>query len=138
MARAPVWCAASHSRNVVCRAAGVNDRASNMRTTARTPEASPGHLARALGISERTARRFISSGRMPAVYALAWAISIEGDIGAVWPEWRGWTIRAGQIHAPEGYSFHPGELRAIPLRAQQIAHLERERLEPRQLLLASP
>lgn len=107
-----------------------------MRTTARTPEASPGHLARALGISERTARRFKASGQMPFAYAVVWAVLAEGDLGAVDPAFKGWRIERGRIVAPEGYGFRPGELLAIPLRMQQIAHLEREAREPRQLLLA--
>lgn len=106
-----------------------------MPATAPTPDVSAEHLARGLGISLRTARRYKAAGEMPAVYALAWAIAVDGDLGAVFPTWRGWSMRDGQLWAPEGYGFHPGEVRAIPLRAQQIAHMTRELSEPRQLCL---
>lgn len=107
-----------------------------MSSTVKTPDVSAEHLARGLGISVRQARRYKAAGHMPALYGIAWALAIDGDIGAVFPAWRGWRLRDGQLWAPEGYGFRPGEIAAIPLRAQQIAHLSRELQEPRQLALA--
>jgi hypothetical protein len=107
-----------------------------MSTTVATPDVSAEHLAQGLGISIRQARRFKAAGTMPALYGLAWSLAIDGDLGALFPEWRGWVMRAGQLWAPEGYGFRPGEVRAIPLRAQQLAHMQRELSEPRQLRLA--
>lgn len=100
-----------------------------------TPDVSAEHLAQGLGISVRQARRYKASGTMPALYGLAWSLGVDGDLGAAFPAWTGWAIRDGQLWAPEGYGFRPGEIRAIPLRQQQLAHLERELSEPRQLAL---
>jgi hypothetical protein len=100
-----------------------------------TPDVSAEHLAQGLGISIRQARRFKAAGTMPALYGLAWSLAIDGDLGAVFPDWSGWAMRDGQLWAPEGYGFRPAEVRAIPLRQQQIAHLERESREPRQFAL---
>jgi hypothetical protein len=102
-----------------------------------TPDVSAEHLAQACGISVRTARRYKASGSMPFALAVLWAVLGEGDLGAVCPQWRGWTLRDGQLFAPEGYGFRPGEVRAIPIRNQQLAHLEREMTQPRQLLLCA-
>jgi hypothetical protein len=102
-----------------------------------TPDASPELLSQALGISIRQARRYKAAGRLPFAYAVVWAVLAEGDLGVIDPAFAGWTIRDGQVYAPEGYGFRPGELRAIPLRNQQLAHLERELSQPRQLMLCA-
>jgi hypothetical protein len=104
---------------------------------ARTPEASAALLAEALGISLRTARRFKAAGRMPFAYAVVWAILAEGDLGIADPAFSGWRVRDGQIYSPDGVAFRPGEIAAIPIRHQQLAHLTRQLEQPQQLLLCA-
>jgi hypothetical protein len=104
-------------------------------SNAATPDVSAEHLAQGLGISVRQARRFKAAGKMPALYAMAWALAVEGDLGAAFPAWRGWAMRDGQLFAPEGYGFRPGEVRAIPMRAAQLRELEHVAREPRQFAL---
>jgi hypothetical protein len=99
------------------------------------PAASAAAVAAALGISLRSARRYKAAGQLPFPYAVMWAVLGCGDLGAIRPEWRGWRIHGGQIVTPDGYGFSPGELAAVPIRYQHLAALERERSEPRQLML---
>ena len=51
------------------------------------------------------------------------------------PAFAAFKLHDGCIVLPNGYSFPPGYLYAIPKRMQQIAELERERCTPKQLLL---
>ena len=102
-----------------------------------TPDVSAEHLAQGLRISVRQARRYKAAGRMPFVYGALWAVVVDGDLGAAFPEWRGWAIRAGQLWAPEGYGFRPGEVRAIPMRCAQVRELEHAAAEPRQFALGA-
>jgi hypothetical protein len=99
------------------------------------PDASAAAVAAALGLPLRTVRRYKAAGTLPFPWAVVWAVKGLGDLGAVDPAFRGWIVRQGQIFAPEGYGFTPGELSAIPIRTQQLRALERERAEPRQLML---
>jgi hypothetical protein len=93
-------------------------------------------LASLTGASERTARRWIATGRMPAALALAVSLLASGDLGTVWPEWRGWRIVRGELTSPEGWTFRPGEIAALPL--LEAAHREAQRAlaEPAQWSLA--
>lgn len=106
-----------------------------MSTLGTFPDASAAAVAAALGISMRSARRYKAAGILPFPYALMWAVLGLGDLGALDAAFRGWTVRQGRIFAPEGYGFTAGELRAIPLRWQELRELQRERREPRQLML---
>lgn len=104
-----------------------------MSSTAETPDVSAGHLSRALALPLRTARRYIARRRMPFALAFLWRVLIEGDLGQVSDEWRGWTLARGELISPEGIAFRPGEVLSIPIRQQQLAHLKLELAEPRQL-----
>lgn len=105
-----------------------------MSTTTPAPDVSAAALAAALGIPERTARRYKARG-LPFPWAVVWRVLGCGDLGAVCPAFAGWRIHRGQIYSPDGYGFTPGELAAIPLRYQQLRELELNAAEPRQLLL---
>lgn len=100
------------------------------------PDASPAAVAAALGVSLRTARRFKAAGKLPFPYALMWELLGAGNLGAAFPEWRGWIVRAGQLVSPEGWTFSAGEVRAMPLRYAQLRELEHIARDPAQLLLS--
>ncbi|MCH8100319.1 MAG: hypothetical protein IIB74_07775 [Proteobacteria bacterium] len=59
----------------------------------------------------------------------------DNDLGKIDPAFAGFRLVKGEIVTPNGYSYPPGYLYAIPIRLQQIADLQRERNTPRQLLL---
>lgn len=84
-------------------------------------------LARFAGVSERTARRWRRDG-IPARY-VALAELLAGELGAVAPAWSGWTLDRRGLTSPEGWTFTPGELRAVPIQYQRVAALERERAD---------
>ena len=109
-----------------------------MAVDAPCPDASAEHLSSVLGVSVRTARRWKAAGRLPFAYAVVWAVLGEGDLGAADDAFAGWRVRDGQVISPDGNAFRPGEIAAIPIRHQQLAHYERELQQPRQLLLCAP
>jgi hypothetical protein len=78
-------------------------------------------LARGCGVSIRTARRWVNSGKVPALYASALE---EGDLGRVSPAWRGFRFLRDQLVTPGGEKLRPGEITSIPLRQQQLRLLE--------------
>ncbi len=55
------------------------------------------------------------------------------DLGDIAPGWRGWKLWNGLLWSPEGDAFAAGEVRAIPLRAQLVAELERRVAMPTHL-----
>lgn len=98
-------------------------------------ESTPEQLAQLAGVSVRTARRWRSSGRMPRAARILIALRLGWlELGALCPAWRGWRLAGGAIVSPEGWTFTPGELLALPIRYQQL------RLEERQVAaeLADP
>lgn len=93
-------------------------------------------IARLLGVHLDTARRYKRSGRMPRAIARYLELRLAGELGFVDTAWRGFRLVAGQLVTPEGATLRPGEIRAVPIRLQQIAELERLAAEPRQWNLA--
>lgn len=91
-------------------------------------------IAAALGVSARTARRWLQTRRFPDWSLIAWA-ALAGDLGAFHPDWRGYRLVADRIVTPEGAELRPGDLAAIPLRQQYLAELEKQLRGPRQLEL---
>ena len=57
------------------------------------------------------------------------------DLGEIDKAWRGFTLTRGQLFTPGGTPYKPGEVEAIPIRRQQIAHYKRELATPKQWLL---
>ena len=57
------------------------------------------------------------------------------DLGDLDPAFAGFQLVDGQIVTPNGYSYPPGFLYAIPIRLQQVSELQRELATPRQLML---
>lgn len=59
----------------------------------------------------------------------------DTDLGKIDPAFAGFKLHNGQIVTPNGYSYPPGYLYAIPLQQQLISELQRQAKIPRQLLL---
>lgn len=57
------------------------------------------------------------------------------DLGKFDKAFAGFELCDGRIVTPNGYAYPPGYLYAIPIRLQQIAHLESELRTPKQWLL---
>lgn len=81
--------------------------------------------------SVRSARRWIRTGLAPTIVMRWLQFKVCAQLAVIHPKWEGWTLRRdGKLHSPEGFQFTPDELRAMPLRYQEISAL---RLEIRQL-----
>jgi len=87
-------------------------------------------IAALCGVDIATARRWKSGrSRIP----VAAKKLLAGDLGAFGKEWKGWKIVKGEIVSPEGWSYPPGEILAIPFLRAQLAHFESLRRQAREL-----
>lgn len=59
----------------------------------------------------------------------------KNDLGHLDPAWEGFVIQNGILFTPNGYRYPPGFIYSIPIRMQQVSHLQRELETPTQLLL---
>lgn len=83
-------------------------------------------LAAETFVSVRTARRWRRMGKAPTL-ALRWLeLRHYGALETLHAAWQGWHVRAGQLHHPDGWTFTPAELTAIPLRYQELSALRCE------------
>jgi signal transduction histidine kinase len=82
-------------------------------------------LARRTLSSVRSARRWIREGLAPRLIVWCLRIMFDAPLGELSREWDGWSLRDGKLHSPEGTAFTPHEIRALPLRLQQLSALER-------------
>jgi Phage protein len=57
-------------------------------------------------------------------------IRAQADLGSLEPSWSGFRLITGMIWTPENYKLTPGDLRAIPYRAQQLRDYERQMARP--------
>jgi hypothetical protein len=89
-----------------------------------TPEA----LAEFTETHVTTARRWLKRRSAPRAILLALALLRLGDLGAVSPEWAGWTLRDGILWSPEGTGFDPGQVRSGPLFEQAASGLRAQLL----------
>lgn len=89
-------------------------------------------LAQAAGVSLDTARRWKRQHRIPPQAARLVALWLRGDLGAIDPAWRGFTVRSDGLWTPYGFCVRPGEISGIPYRFAQLAALELECKQPRQ------
>jgi uncharacterized protein DUF3653 len=92
-------------------------------------------IAELTGVSLKTAQRWKHQGFAPAIAAQLIEIRAQADLGALERSWAGFRIAPGLICTPENIKLTPGDLRAIPYRAQQIREYEREMQRPRQFVL---
>ena len=65
-------------------------------------------LARAAGVTERTARRWKASGRVPRKQRLI----LQGeDLASAAPAWAGWRLTGDRLYTPEGIGYPPASIR---------------------------
>jgi hypothetical protein len=88
-------------------------------------------LVQLTGAAVRTAQRWRREDRAPQWALRVLRILLLGELDAVHPTWSGWSLRDGTLQSPEGAAFTPGQIRAIPVRAQHISALELELRELR-------
>jgi Phage protein len=84
-------------------------------------------MAELAGVHIDTARRWKRKRRIPPAYIAIVQLKLDGDLGVLAQDWRGWRVLRGELVTPEGWSVRPGEIRSIPYRAQQLSALEVER-----------
>jgi Phage protein len=82
-------------------------------------------LAAITGVDISTARRWKRAGKLPATAARLLSIVVLGDITVL--GFTGWRILRGELISPEGWTYSPGEVMALTLLRQRVAHLEAER-----------
>lgn len=78
------------------------------------------------GLHRTTVTRMRRDGRLrPELLRLA-ALELDGMLSLIHSAWEGWKLdrASGELVAPGGWSFSPGELLAVPLRYQQLRALE--------------
>lgn len=86
-------------------------------------------------VQPRTARRWKRLRRIPRAYVRLIQLCVHGDLGTLAPAWSGFRLINGKLWTPENSSVTPGDVRAIPYRAQLIAELERTLAQPKQWTL---
>ncbi len=79
---------------------------------------SPRIIADLTGVSLKTARRWKHAGQAPAIASQLIKIKAHADLGALERSWTGFRLITGTLWTPENYQLTPGDLRAIPYRAQ--------------------
>lgn len=75
--------------------------------------------------SPRTARRWIAENLAPRIVVEWLALTHGGDLSAMDKLWAEWRLFRGELHAPNGWHFTPGELLSLPLLYQEIAALKK-------------
>lgn len=96
---------------------------------------SVGLLTELTNVHPDTARRWKRTRKISKAYATLVALRITGDLGTLAPAWQGFRLVEGRLWTPEGTSVTPGDVRAIPYRAQLVAELERTLAQPQQWTL---
>lgn len=82
-------------------------------------------LATITTTSVRTARRWKREGLAPRWVIRLLNVLLRGELAEISPAWDGWTLREGKLYSPEGSAFTPNEIRALPLRLQEMREHER-------------
>jgi len=80
-----------------------------------------GVLATLTGAHPTTARRWKRAQRVPPWLTRLARVIIDGELGEVSPDWRGWRLVRGELVSPEGWTATPGDVLALPLMRGQIA-----------------
>lgn len=83
-------------------------------------------------VNERTARRWKARGKIPEPYASLVRFRVRAELGALEKSWDGWCFRRGELVSPEGQSFRPGEIRALPLQHAALSAYRQEAQRQRQ------
>lgn len=95
----------------------------------------PAMLAELAHVSIDTARRWRREAHLPAPARVLIELVRFGELGAIAPAWRGFTLKANRLWTPHGFAVAPGEICALPYRFAQIRALERALAEPQQRTL---
>lgn len=89
-------------------------------------------LARILGVHITTARRY-KRGESPSEAAmLVIKLKTTGDLGLLDPAFAGWHLKNGQIVAPDGTGYGPGEILSTTYWRALARHYQAENRLPRQ------
>lgn len=80
------------------------------------------------GVHRSTVARWRLSKRFPPAIARLAELELNGRLELIHDHWQGWRIdpRSGELIAPGGFTYKPGELLALPIRYQLQHELERE------------
>jgi hypothetical protein len=92
-------------------------------------------LARICHVSLKTAGRWKAGTTCPPQSAM---LLLSGDLGSLDPEWRGWRVRGGVLHSPEGWEISRNDVLATPLMRQQLAAYQSELRQIQERLDAMP
>lgn len=84
---------------------------------------SAAQLAELTGEHVTSARRWKRQGAPPAIAKLL-AILLDGDLGTIDPDWKGWHLVRGRLHGHDGLNFAPAEVLALPFHRAHIKALE--------------
>jgi len=76
-----------------------------------------------LDVSASTLRRWLTDNSAPLM-ARRLMVLVQGDLGSLWPEWKGWRFCGDDLWTPEDVPYCSGEIQAIFWRQQQIRGLK--------------
>jgi hypothetical protein len=79
-----------------------------------------------------TARRWKRYGDVPYAAQVLITIRATGDVSMLFPGWRDWSLRNGEIVAPDGVPYSPGEILAVSFYKQLAANLQAQQRLPQQ------
>ncbi len=105
-------------------------------------------IAQRLGVPPVTVRRWLRTGKWPALARLAALVILGGDLGEIDPAWRGWTLNGrGELCSPENWTYSPGDVMSLTFErarassyqaklryAKQADFIERRYVEPDETL----
>lgn len=80
-------------------------------------------IAELCHVSLKTAARWKNGQTVPGYCALA---VLARDLGCFDSQWRGWSVRGGELHSPEGWAITVGDVLASPLLRSQLAVYQAE------------
>ncbi len=89
-------------------------------------------LAEMTGVDLTTARRWKRTAKVPEPARRLLALHITGDLSALSPLWESWTLRNGRLHGPDGFSFEPREILALPFVQRLVSSYQAEQRCERQ------
>jgi len=80
-------------------------------------------LARLCDVSPRTVRRWRASGDWPPVARLA-AAQLSGDLGTLFPAWRGWMVHGDTLTAPDGRTVSQAQILQLDWFMRLVDHMQ--------------
>jgi hypothetical protein len=93
---------------------------------ARPPELygiSISHIAKACGVSTKTASRWKDGTTCPPESAL---MILRRDLGCFSPFWAGWTVNGEDLVSPDGWCVNRNDALTVPLMHGQISALRHQ------------